>query len=118
MGLLTSLVGMPVSVEPWVWILIYAIWIAVLVHRRHPAPIRTATAASLLAGALAGTAQTLLFGTYRANNPWSADQIAGLDATSAAPGVIGTGLAAGLIFGLVTGAVARVIIRRRFCSAL
>lgn len=106
MGLVTSLAGIPPSIETVVWIAFYVAWIVLVVRYRIERPFLTVLLGSIATGVLAGAIQVLLFWQYRANNPWYADELQGKGRTAFLMSFVGQGVIAGAIFGLIAGALA------------
>jgi hypothetical protein len=75
MALISSLVGMRQKIENPAWWGLYAIWITIVLILDVAAPFRTILFASILAGLLHGSTQSLLLDRYITNNPWYAAQM-------------------------------------------
>ena len=106
MGLLTALVGLPPAIEPWLWLVIYVAWIALVVRYRVARPFWTIVLGSVATGVLASVIQVALFWQYRANNPWIADELKGTGRTGYLASFLWQGILAGAVFGIVAGALA------------
>lgn len=102
MGLLTSLVGLPMHLELGVWVLSYILW-GIAVFRFDLARFWAPLIASALSGVWVGTLQFVLRDAYVANNPWYADQIAESGGITAGS-VLGFGVGMGVLWGLIVGA--------------
>lgn len=110
MGLVTSLVGLPGSVEPLVWIAFYVAW-GVLVIRRELRPFLTPLVASTLSGVWTGGTQYVLRDQYLANNPWYADQLTEQGMTLSGTVLFGVGM--GVVWGLIVGGICWGVAKRR-----
>ncbi len=80
MALLSSLIGMRPKVENPLWWAVYAVWIAIVVSADRGAPFLTILVASPLSGLWHGATQAILLNQYKRNNPWHAEEDAGLEA--------------------------------------
>jgi hypothetical protein len=106
MGLLSTLVGLPLLVEFSLWIIFYVLWVVYGVRFRLEMPVRTITVGSTLAGLITGSIQVLLMEAYKENNPWHAELFDG-PAQQLATQFLGQGIALGFFFGLVVGLIVR-----------
>lgn len=101
MGLLTSLVGLPIYIEPAAWLALFMTWGMVLAGRQLQKPFFAGLLTSALAGLWTGALQLALGEAYAANNPWYAEQIA--EAGGVGITFVGQGVVAGAVFGLAIG---------------
>ena len=111
MGLLTSLVGLPQSVEASVWMGFYVAW-GVVILKRRASPFTSALVASVLSGVWTGSLQIALGDAYIAHNPWYAEEIAkagGMQPTAVMIFALGMGVA----WGVLVGGILWVITRAR-----
>jgi chromate transport protein ChrA len=105
MALLSSLVGMRQKVENPAWWGLYALWVAFVFVFEVPSPFTTILLASILAGLLHGSTQSLLLDHYIANNPWYAEQMQGPRKKLRLQFLLmGLGIGAG--FGVIVGGIA------------
>ena len=107
MGLLTSLVGLPMMVEYAAWAGIYLLLMVYGLKLDLPTPVRTIGFASTLAGLLTGSTQVFLMEQYRANNPWYASEFETSSAADLSTAFLGQGIILGLVCGLIVGALVR-----------
>jgi len=112
MGLLTSLVGLPPSVEPAVWMGGYASWLVVVHRRRSPSPFGTVVVASLASGVAVAVTQSALLSRYVAANPWYAEYMSGTSASLVGQLMV-QGVGMGALFGVAVGLLARGLEGRR-----
>lgn len=115
MGALTSLVGLPPSVEPGAWFAFYAVWLVVVHRRRSPSPFATVVLASLASGVTVGLVQAALLPQYIAANPWYADYMSGTRASLSGQLMV-QALGMGGLFGVAVGLLARGLEGRRRAS--
>ncbi len=104
MGLTTSLIGLEARAEVGAWHMVYALWVAFFVARRVDPPFVAGFLASTCSGVTLGLVQVGLLDSYRDNNPWYAEELAGAN-SALIPGFLVQGTMAGLMFGVVVGAV-------------
>ncbi|MCA9693148.1 MAG: hypothetical protein KC636_26365 [Myxococcales bacterium] len=119
MALGTSLIGLQ-GAEFFLWMGFYVLWIAATLRVRPDRPFLTLLVASVLSGLWTGLFQLLLRDQYVAHNPaYAADFAALADASTLewAMSFVGFGLAAGLVFGLVVGAIGWGLARRGYLRA-
>lgn len=115
MGGLTSLVGLPPSVEPLVWFGAYAVWLGAVHRRRSPSPFATVVLASLASGVVVGLVQGALLPSYIEANPWYAEYMSGTT-WSLAGQLLVQGVGMGMLFGIAVGLLARGMEGRRSAS--
>ena len=107
MGLLTAMVGLPPKVELAAWLGLYTLWVVYGVRSNVEAPVRRIAFCGTLAGLFTGSTQVILMEQYKANNPWFADVFATSSAQDLSTNLLGKGIALGVLFGLITGALVR-----------
>jgi len=112
MGGITSLVGLPPSVEPGVWFAFYAVWLVAVHRRRSPSPFATVVLASLASGVVVGGVQVALLPQYIEANPWYAEYMGGTQASLAGQMMV-QALGMGMLFGVAVGLLARGVDARR-----
>jgi hypothetical protein len=103
MGLVTSLVGLPIEAELGAWGVFFAGWVPVLLWRQPTSPVGTASAAGTLAGIWAAVVQLLLLEHYTASNPWYATELAATP-VELAPVMALQGVVIGVLYGSLAGA--------------
>ena len=107
MGLLKSLVGLPILVEMSAWVGLYILWVVYGVRSKIELPVRRIAFSGTLAGLLAGSTQVILMEQYKANNPWYADVFETSSAQNLSTSLLGQNIALGIGFGLITGLLIR-----------
>jgi len=107
MGLLTSLVGLPVQVELAAWLVLYILWLVYGVWSEVQMPVRRLAFSGTLSGLLAGSTQVLLMEHYKKNNPWYSDVFETSAAQDLSTKFLGESIAVGLVLGLLTGLLVR-----------
>jgi len=113
MGFASSLLGIPPSVEPAVWVVLCAAWVAIAVRRRAKRAFLVVLGTSVATGILTGTVQLALLGSYLKHNPWYAEGIAGRPMSELVPVFLGQSIVAGIILGSLGGGVAWGLRRRQ-----
>ena len=107
MGLLTSLVGLPIVAEVALWIILYLLWVVYAVRIEFSQPVRRLAFASTLAGLITGSIQVILMEQYQVHNPWYSASFETSVATDLSTQFLGRGIAVGVVCGLVVGLVVR-----------
>ena len=107
MGLLSSLVGLPMLVEFSLWVAFYVLWVVYGVRVKLEMPVRRMAFASTLAGLLAGSTQVLFMEQYRTNNPWYSEVFETSTAQDLSTSILGQGIAKGIAFGVIVGLIVR-----------
>ena len=113
MGLLTSVVGLSMRTESFVWVGCYMLWVLFVERRGCERPFVHIVMASTLTGLIASAVQLTLLSSYLAHNPDYADRLEGMSRAEVAPGFVTQGLLAALVMGVAVGAVAALRRRRR-----
>ena len=105
MALLSSLVGMRAKVENPAWWALYSIWVVLILQFEVSPTFLTILMASVLAGLLHATTQSLLIEQYKKNNPWYADKMTGPVSKIRMMFML-MGLGIGVAFGGLVGGIA------------
>ncbi|HJL02523.1 MAG TPA: hypothetical protein RMH85_24940 [Polyangiaceae bacterium LLY-WYZ-15_(1-7)] len=111
LGLATTFVGTPFSLEAPLWMLAYAILGAAMARRRVAHPVRTAVVGGLVAHGIAAGITVFALEQWLDAHPQHAP--AGGDPSGLIVGMVATAVASGAFFGVVTGLTARVWIANR-----